>query len=548
MRTIESVLRRIDGKRYRAYRELLGAMQRVENVTVRVIRVQPDPYAPPSVVRVETKVEAPHWALQNPIALADWCYRRLFEELRALSKKVGDGNSGYLGVPRPGPIMIRRSGFEIDALGKAVARIWVGLPSRRRCIAADIAESILLKAIPRAIKRVLDSIRIRRDELQRHINAWIEQEYIRRFLRDKGLIAFIGDGSVLPRRAGSSHEPDPEAVPFESPKSLSIEIELPTGRVVRGMALRRGVTLIMGAAFHGKTTLLRAIAAGVYNHVPGDGRELVVTVRNAFYVATEEGRYVHCVDISPFLRAAPRVADPRCFTTSNASGATSVLAALQEAIEVGAELVLIDEDTVATNALYHDDRVSKLIPEESITPLSRVSRALVEHGVSLVIASRGSLDLVAAADTVIVMHRYRPVDATDIAKTLSEGVDTANTYRYTPPGKRFLRHVHPPRRVRARMLRIEIRNPDFVLDLSPDIQLYEETQVNTLREVLRMLRTFEGKSVAEVAREIENTIVSKGFSALLGREPGPDLGEVRALDVAFVLNRLPSALASIVSG
>jgi hypothetical protein len=58
-----------------------------------------------------------------------------------------------------------------------------------------------------------------------------------------------------------------EAVPFQSPPSLSVDIALPNRGTVSGMGIRKGVTLVVGGGFHGKTTLLKAVEAGVYNKV-----------------------------------------------------------------------------------------------------------------------------------------------------------------------------------------------------------------------------------------------------------------------------------------
>ncbi len=536
-KSIEDVLKRIDGRRYGAYKELLGARSVIRGIRIEVVKVQGDPYARPSVARLEARIDAPEWALCEPVALADWLYRRFHRALARLRARMGEGHSGFLGVPEPGPVMIRRSGLEVKG-DRVVARAWVGLPSRRRRVLADAAEELLLRRLPEALRRALEW---RRDEaeLRRHVDAWVEQEYIRSKLPGLGLVSFVGDGSVLPRKHGGSQEPLEGAVPFESPPSMRVEIDLPTGRTVSGMGVPRGVTVIAGQAFHGKTTLLEAIAAGVYNHVPGDGRELVVTVRNAVVVWSEEGRFVSSVDVSPFIHDLPGGARTEEFTTSDASGATSAAASIQEAVEAGSQLILMDEDTVATNILYLDERAAKLTTRRTVTTIAELADSMKEHGLSLIIVSSGSLPLLAAADKVIVMEDYKPRDATDEARRLAEqhGVKPLRA-DYKPPRPRRLAYAPRLRKPKIRGGRLEDRELPAPVNLAANPMLVERAQLNTLREVAKLLPRMKGKEIAWIARWVEETIRLEGFEALLGREPGPDLAEVRAQDVAFLINRL----------
>ncbi len=530
------MLRKIGGRRYGAYRELLGVEQVVDGIEIKVVKVQSDPYAPPSVVKLTSRIEVPKWALEHPVALADWIYRRLFRELKKVRRKVGEGHSGYLGIPEPSPVMIRRSGVEIVG-NYVIARVWVGLPSKRRRVLGEEAREILLEKLPRAFKKATD-YRSSVESLRKHVDAWIEQEFIRSSLPRLGLVAFVGDGSILPREGGSQR-PLPSAKPFQSPPSLRIEMELPTGRTVTGMGIPKGLTLVIGPAFHGKTTLLEALAAGVYNHVPGDGREFVVTIREAIYVSTEEGRFVTCVDVSPFIKGLPNGGSTECFTTRDASGATSVAASIQEAVEVGAKLLLLDEDTVATNILFEDpDVVKRIYGSRTVAPITSLAKSMASHGISIVIASSGSKQLLKASSIVIEMHKYLPRDVTKHAKEMAMEVEMLEE-SYSEPKPRIL--VKAPRlaKPRIRGCRLEDKSLPISIDLCTNIQLYEETQLNTLREVAKILPKYEGMSISEIARTIERTIINEGFAKLLGKEPGPDLGEVRALDAAFLINRLP---------
>ncbi len=542
MKTITSVLRRIDGRGYKAYRELQGAVEHVEGVTVRVVRVQSDPYAPPSVVRLETLLPRElEPFLRYPLPLADYLLRQLHPLLRRASRKRGEGHSGLLRVPKPSPIIINRSCIEIHGR-KLIVRLWAGLPSRRRRVLAHEAEEMLVEVLPRVLHEAFANCVSSRDRLEKHVATWRAQRYLRGVLPKLGLVAFIADGSILPRKCGGCHEPLPGATPFESPPSMRVELELPWGETVTGMGVPKGFTVIAGSAFQGKSTLLEALAAGVWDHVPGDGREGVVTIRDAMYVRAEDGRYVSCVDISSFIHNLST--DTRCFTTWDASGATSVAAAIQEAVEAGAKLILVDEDSAATNILYLDEEASRITSIHTVTPITRLARSLTREGVSVVVASSGSKPLFAVADKVVVMEAYRPREATEEARRLSMGVQVEAADYYKPRPRRVTRYprLRKPR-IRARQL--VARNLDTPIPLYYDIHLVEDTQYNTLQLVAGMPELFEGKNISDAARHVEElTSRMGGFAELVGGEPGPGLGEVRALDVAYMVNRIPGLKAS----
>jgi predicted ABC-class ATPase len=538
--SISRVLERISGRGYKAYRDLLGAEERVRGLLVRVTRVQGDPFAPPSVARVEARVRLPGYAVGAEPAVADYLYRHLYRALARRSSRLGEGHSGFLGVPRPGPVFLRRSGLEVLPGGRVVVRAWVGLPSRRRRVLAEEAWELLLRRLPSAVEEALAGVE--EPGLRRHVEAWRLQEEIRGKLPSLGLIGFVGDGSILPRRCGGCDDPLPGAVPFESPPSLRVEVETSLG-VVTGMGVRRGVTVIAGTAFHGKTTLLEALQLGIYNHVSGDGRERVVSVRDSVKVRAEDGRSVTCVDISSFVHDLPGGLDTRCFTTRDASGATSMAAGMQEAVEAGANVLLIDEDTSATNLLFYDERAEPLLRRKTVTTVSEQARSMAENGISLILVSSGSMPLIASADTVIVMEDYRARDATPEARRLAE--------RYRPPQRPYHpptgRRLEPPRlekpRLRGRWL--EDRTLEEPLDLGFNEQLVEEGQLRLIAALAARIHRYTGSSARELAETIDAKLAREGFRGLLGAEPGPGLSEVRGIDVVAVVNRLPSLRAEL---
>jgi hypothetical protein len=534
--SIGRVLSRINGKGYRAYRELQGASEIVDGVRVRVVRVQSDPFAPPSVARLEASLppSLPEWALEEPVPLSDFLYRKMHVLLRKAAVKIGEGRSGFLGIPRPGPVMLRRSGLEVHGR-RLVARVWVGLPSRRRRVLADAARELLLQKLPRTLLKALRALASEQDSLRRHITAWQVQEDLRKSLPRHKLVAFVGDGSILPRRCGGCEEPLPNAVPFESPPSLRVEVETRHGPVT-GMGIRRGVTVVAGTAFHGKTTLLEAIQYGIYNHIPGDGRERVVSLRSTVKVRAEDGRRVACVDISTFIHSLPDNRDTYCFTTENASGATSMAAAIQEAVEAGAQLILVDEDTSATNLLFYDERAEPLLRRKTVTTISEQASSIASKA-SLVVVSSGTAPLIASATTVVVMEDYRPRDATTESKKILEGYQPPQQ-RYKPPRHRRLELT--PRLVKPRLKGrwLTARGLSQPFDLGFNEQLVEEGQLRLLVALSPRLHELRGMTMREIVLHIDS-LIAKGFKALLGEEPDPGYSEVRGIDVAMTINRLP---------
>jgi len=558
VRGISTVLRRIEGRGYKAYKDLAGASEEVDGVRVTVVRVQGDPFAPPSVVRLEAYMRAPERLhLRAPIAVADYIHRLLVEEARRASMRgVGEGHSGALSLPRPAPIMVPRSAVEARPRGegfRVTARLWAGLPSRRRRVLAREAEELLLERAPRAFRSALERA-YRSPGLGGHVRAWMEQEHIRGELRRLGLAAFVGDGSILPRACGGCWEPLEGAVPFESPPSLRVEIELPTGRSVTGMGVPMGLSLISGPAFHGKTTLAEALYHGVWNHVPGDGRELVVSREELFYVESENGRWVSCVDVTPFLISLPGASreDLKCFSTRDASGATSIAASLQEAVEAGADVIVVDEDTAATNFIHRDFWAEEVTGKRTLNPLSEEAPEMARSGVGVVAVVSGSPQLIARADAVIVMDEYRARDASGYKEKALKALEASGykpggvPYRRPEP-RRIARPVHFEK-AKVRGARLELKGaPQPFVDLSSNRQLEEEAQLHTAVTAALRIASRRGVVAVEEARRISSMLWTWDYS-WLGREPGPDVSYVRPTDIMFVVNRLPGIVFEAGSG
>ena len=551
---ISKVLRRIDGRGYKAYKDLAGASELVNGIEVRVTRVQGDPFAPPSVVECRFGKVLPAYFVQDDrlIAVADFLHRRLASLLPKLSLRgVGEGGSGKLSMPHPSPIIIPRSAVEARRKGDVVeftVRLWAGLPSRRRRILGDDALEMLLERIPKAVSLAVEELSGDNNRLRRHVETWIEQQYIRRTLPKLRLVAFVGDGSILPRKCGGCWEPLDNAVPFESPSSLRVEIELPTGRTIAGMGLPRGLIVIAGPAFHGKTTLAEAIASGVWNHIPGDGRELVVTDESAFYVSSENGRWVSCVDVSSLILSLPGGRSTSCFSTVDASGATSLAASIQEAVEAGAQVIIVDEDEAASNMIHRDHWAEAVTGKRTLNPLSDVAPSMKNEGLSVVIVASGAVPLLAEADSIIVMDEYRARDATNYRFEAKKALK-AMGYERGPPYKRpRVRRVVKPlyvEKVKVKGRMIEGKALRDRVDLRPLKQLEEEPQVHTAVRAALAIASKGGVAIAGEAQRLSEMLWKWDYRAIT-KTPGPDLAYVRPMDIAFVVNRLPGLEASII--
>lgn len=421
---LRNKLRSIDHKGYPAYKDLKGQYQFGDYV-LSIDHVQGDPFASPSrlSVRVEKgKAGFPAEYYDTPakrITLQDHLTRLFGRWVAGGSFQAkGSGKSGLLSVSRCGQQVLERTALRVKD-GDIVLRFEAGFPANGRTINARELEKMLFDILPDCVRKSLYYGKIDKERLRQAICLCEDQQYIRESLKERKLCAFIADGSILPRESGVSEKPMKDAVAFRSPESLRVTLVLPNRGEVAGMGIPQGITLFVGGGYHGKSTILQALQNGVYNHIAGDGRELVITDASAFKLRAEDGRSVTGVDISPFIRNLPNKKDTTRFSTEDASGSTSQAANLMEALESGSSLILIDEDTSATNFMVRDDLMAQVITsgEEPITPfISRIRGMYEDLGVSSIIVAGSSGAFFHRADTVIQMKEYVPIDITKKAK------------------------------------------------------------------------------------------------------------------------------------
>jgi predicted ABC-class ATPase len=456
---LQQTLTAIDGKGYGAYKEIAGLYDFGE-FTLYVDYVQGDPFAAPSRFRAvfpQAVAQLPRELLTpdiRRIASADFLNRLLSKRLKAGSRPRGSGKSGLLRILEPGQQILERTSLVIDTSGAVTARFRVGLPaSGRRALGREAAE-MLLAAIPDALRAVLAPATQELERLRQHATLAEDSAALREQLESKGLVSFVPDGAILPRRSGIDDRPlsTEQAIVFMAPQELRVSLRAPNRGDIAGMGIPRGITLIVGGGYHGKSTLLRAIEKGIYDHVGGDGRELAVTLPGALKIRAEDGRSVVCVDISNFIAGLPRGEDTARFSTANASGSTSQAAAISEALEVGANCLLVDEDTSATNFMIRDARMQALIADadEPITPfIDRARQLYDELGVSTVLVVGGAGDYFDVADTVIGMRKYLPTDLSLKARRIAEQFRTERAHE-GGPWTALRQRVPDPRSIDAR--------------------------------------------------------------------------------------------------
>jgi predicted ABC-class ATPase len=430
MERLRQQLTAIDQRGYKAYKTLEGDFQ-FDGYLLRIDHVQGDPFADPSRCRIFIPAATANipMALDSnrcrTIALEDFIGRSFASAIKQKVKgKRGSGRSGEIAIAHYGQevlvrnaVLVRDGGIEI--------RIQIALPADLRTVNSAEALAMLFDELPAVVALAIAPLQDEPLRVLKHVNAVEDQQLLRSQLAEKNLVAFISEGAILPRLSGIDEHPLIAAIPFQIPDSLAVELNTLHSGKVRGLGIPRGVTLIVGGGFHGKSTLLHAIERGVYDHIPGDGRERVVSDPTSMKIRAEDRRAITGVDISPFINNLPQQHDTHHFTTQDASGSTSQAANIMEALAVGSKTLLIDEDTSATNFMIRDERMQALVAKEQepITPLLHRIRDLEQAcGVSVILVMGGSGDYFGVADHVIMMDNYLAKDVTSEAQQLAHDV------------------------------------------------------------------------------------------------------------------------------
>ena len=583
---LTSHLHAIDGRSYAAYKAIVGRYRSPLGWVLYIDRIQPDPYAPPTAIRVvlplaltgaDTRPTGADESLTGAnepltgtnarltatptraVALRDYLARTLRELLKGQAISIAPAGQEILerssvnlhetwqddfstpAFNAPGPYLELRLRWSLPAFGREIA----GRQAARN-LNLDLA-------------RAVAGLDLRESELGaeawKHCQVAEDHAALQEILVERGWVAFLADGANLARRSGVSQLPLEGGVPLTAPETLAQTVQLPHAGVVRGTAIPAGVTVIAGGGYHGKSTLLNAIARGIYPHIPGDGRELVATVPEAMAVRAADGRAVTGVDLRPFISHLPgRDADPAQFTTANASGSTSQAASIMESLELWGQsaqaALLLDEDTCATNLLIRDQRMRALVSSERepITPLVDRIRALHrERGISTLIVMGGSGDYLDVADQVLIMDSYRLVDATAQARQVCDSQPRMDTSLpdFPLPAQRLPQRPEAKRRgpSRTRALGTQRLVLDrHEVDVADVSGLVDEGQALAVAWALRALleRHFDGRtSLSQALAQVAKRLDDVGLDALGEAHPA-FLVRPRLVDVGAAVNRLRS--------
>jgi len=555
----------LDGKGYSAYKGIAGAYRFLRHVLY-VDHVQPDVFAPPSLLRVQVDmadVQLPPewWATRvRKTALEDALARRFREAVRRAARgrageRTGDRRTGVLLVDAGGQEMLARTACRVREESVEL-RLALGLPADGRKIQSKQAAALLLDELPAAVEGALLRPNVDEEGIRRHLEAVEDHAALVEGLAARGLVAFVAEGAILPRESGISDLPlgSHSAVPFRAPDALAVTLATPHRGPVRGMGIPAGLTLIVGGGFHGKSTLASALTRGVYPHVPGDGRELVAADPRIVKIRAEEGRRVNRVDISAFVGTLPMGVETAAFSTENASGSTSQAANLVEAIEAGARVLVIDEDSSATNFMIRDELMQRLVPKalEPITPFVDQVRYLFQaQGVSTVLVMGGSGDYFAVADTVILMDTYQPRVVTDEARRIAaerRDLRAAEGRPFEGARPRVpLPHGFNP--YRDRRIRVDARGLRAIafgretIDLSAVEQIVDASQTRAIGDAIFYALErgyFDGeRTLGQVLDALEADFAERGLEALSSHEGHPgDYALPRRHEIAAAINRL----------
>lgn len=559
MNQIFQLLKQLDNKGYKAYKDLQGHYT-FNDYDLYIDYVQGDPFASPSKIRIvvpdEKRSIHPDW-LRTKVrkTAAEDAFARIVSRTieREQYKIKGSGKSGLIFFDKPGQEVLERTAVQMTKSSITIC-LSIGLPANGRRINGKEAEKLFAAKLPSIIQNSIFSIS--NNAIDEAIRLADQQAAIRKEMAAHNWIAFIANDSILPRESGVSDLPLKNAIPFRSPKEAEVSIAIPHQKErLSGMAIKKGITLIVGGGYHGKSTVLKAIERGVYFHTKGDGREFVLTDPDAVKIRAEDGRQVTGVNIKPFINNLPNQQDTAFFSTKNASGSTSQATNVMEALETGATTLLIDEDTSATNFMIRDYRMQQLVSQdkEPITPfIDRIKQMSKQLDVSTILVMGGSGDYFAEADSVMMMDEYVPYDVTNKAASIMEKHPIERTAPTEPDFPRVKSRlleqrslqVHKGNRVKVQAKGLhQIMMGKTEISFQYTEQLVDASQTRMIAEIIQYLDRTNGlknKTLGEILNAIEDQLDQSGlasFTTFKNQHPG-DLARPRRHEIAAVLSRM----------
>ena len=559
-RELKEKLEKIDHKGYPKYKELKD-IYRFDEYILTIEHVQGDPFAAPSKLRIDVAGKTAGFPNQlynekcKRIAIQDHLLREFGKQIQQYSFQAkGSGKSGLMAVSHPGQEILERSACTIhEKSGDISLRMEIGFPANGRTINAGELIKILFDFLPKAVHKALCYRSLDAAKLEDVAGLAIDQQYIREELQKRSLVAFIADGAILPRESGVSGKPMRNSVSWKTPESMEITMELPYKGKIKGTGIPKGVTLIVGGGYHGKSTLLKALELGVYNHIQGDGREYVITDASAMKIRAEDGRSIQHVDISMFIRNLPNGRDTKVFCTEDASGSTSQAANVVEAMESDSKVLLIDEDTSATNFMIRDELMQRVVHKEKepiIPYIDRIRELYEQDGISTILVAGSSGAYFTKADVVIQMDNYLAHEITEYAKEEAkkyyEGTGKAEeTDRAQLPD--YDRKIKADKEWLQERLKLKVADLDSiminhaVLDMRYVEQLVDTEQMQALATILQFAqkKKLNGeRALQTVVSEIYEILMKQGWKGILENRDIPgNLAIPRKQEIFACINR-----------
>ncbi|GJL77523.1 MAG: ATPase [Nitrospinaceae bacterium] len=559
--SLQALLLSVDGRGYKAYKILQGKSFPFPPFEVVFEHVQGDPFAFPSRISVAVDLTQAGFSKSfyetklKRLAFEDHLLRVLHENIGKTRVKIrGSGKSGQVRVQVPSQKVLKRSAVIIEG-NRLQCIVFAGLPAEGRTILAKECLRLFSEVLSPLWTQSLLASSLDLSCLQRSLDTLADHTALQAELEKRNWVGFVANGSLLPRESGVSDKPLIQGgIEFEAPEGLSEVVDLPHSGRVAGMPIPRGITLVVGGGFHGKSTLLRALQHAVYPHVAGDGRERVATLNSAVKIRAEDGRAVRGVDVSGFMNRLPGVESTQNFSTQFASGSTSQAVNILEALEAGSGFLLLDEDTCATNFMIRDARMQALTAadKEPITPfIDRVGEIHDRLGISTLLVMGGSGDYFSPAHQVIAMEAFKPRLVTSEAKRIAQ--DARPGQRRNETSFPFQQVVS--RRIDPKILNFRRGRKDCVIQTQGLLaltfgvtevdtryveQLVEEGQLETCGWILKRLRDglqTEAETNIGGIQKIYEEIDENGWGALTPYNNGL-LALPRTQDVLAVLNRI----------
>ncbi len=556
-----NILKTIDNQSYPAYKRIKG-LYNFAQFNLIIDHVQGDPFASPSKIRIkvpQSVAKFPDYlynSTSRKIALIDYLHRQIATQTHKLSQSRGSGKSGLIAIDSIGQEVLARSSVLINN-DYVEVRLVVGLPARGRRVLAYQAIKILCEDLPLIVEESLVYPILNHQAINHHLETVETADFLREQLDNHNLVAFVANGAILPRRSGVDFRPlqGKDVIKFQSPTSLEVELNCPNDKKIKGMGIKKGITLIVGGGYHGKSTLLQALALGVYNQIPDDGREFVVTNPNTVKIRAEDGRSITGVNISPFINHLPQGKSTVNFSTTNASGSTSQSANIIEALEVGCQVLLIDEDTSATNFMIRDGRMQRLISKEKepITPLiDKIKQLYEDYQVSTILVMGGSGDYFEVADTVIAMDCFQPQDVTEkakqIAQEFSQPRDSESGVNFGTITPRIINPHSIDASKGKREVKLKVRDVEEIFLGNNEIDLTAVEQIvhpSQLRAIAYSI-VYAKKKYLDNQRDLATVIdlvmedIDKYGLDVISNSPQGDLALLRKFELASAINRLRS--------